>query len=150
VKRYADVSAALQLTQSHLKAIAEAAAARKDEAAMLETHILMSINAQAYFAMLFFQLEDHINARCADLIAERRALADWDQRRAWDVLDGRTVESIPFLQRLALVAERGKADYNAVLEMYRHRNSIAHGQLLERTLDVDSLAEMIAQIAKRL
>lgn len=85
---------------------------------------LKTYNGHAYFVMLFAQLEQHIDNLCDTLINKKRASAKWKLRRPWDSVD---LERIPFMRKVALLTDKGRATYALVDEYYRIRCHIAHG-----------------------
>ena len=85
---------------------------------------LRQLNEQAYFVVLFAQLEQHVGDECRKLIDRKRASSDWEKRRAWEVVDR---NQIPLMQKVALLTRSGGTDYNSIHAMYATRNAIAHG-----------------------
>ncbi len=108
------------------------------------------ISSQAYFALLFSQLETEINELCGALIRHRRSGDDWMERRAWEILGQRDVRNIHFMDRVALLTRKGGTVYNRIKELYDTRNKIAHGDLLTESLDVADIAKDIERIAVQL
>ncbi|MBK1839320.1 hypothetical protein JHL17_18070 [Azospirillum sp. YIM B02556] len=110
---------------------------------------LIAVNANAYLALLIGQLEVEINRLCQELIRERRASSSWEQRRAWDILDAADdrIRNIPFLNRVALLTDKGGTVYKRAKQLYETRNKIAHGDLLTESLDVAEIAKDIERIA---
>ena len=87
------------------------------------------LNDQAYFLFMFSRLEDKIRNESSALIArKKKLLTSWKQRVAWDILpESSSDERFAFKNRLALLTQKGKKDYNLVISYYKERNSIAHG-----------------------
>lgn len=110
---------------------------------------LIAVNANAYLALLIGQLEVEINRLCQELIRERRSSSTWEQRRAWDILDAADdrIRNIPFLNRVALLTDKGGMVYKRAKQLYETRNKIAHGDLLTESLDVAEIAKDIERIA---
>jgi hypothetical protein len=85
---------------------------------------LRMYNDHAYFVMLFAQLEQHIDNRCALLISKKKSSGKWKARRLWDSVD---VDRIAFMRKVALLTDKGKAIYAQVDRYYDTRCKIAHG-----------------------
>lgn len=82
-------------------------------------------NDQAYFLMLFAQLEQHIDRQVTELLRGKRALAGWKDRRLWQDAEFRRLK---FMQKVSFVTERGQAAYNRINVLYHdYRCAIAHG-----------------------
>lgn len=113
---------------------------------------LRSINDQAYFVLLFSQLEAEVNRLCAELIRHKQAQSDWWDRRAWDILDPREkpLRAISLMNRVALLTAKGGRVYNRVKELYEARSMIAHGELLAAPLDLAKIAKEMQDIASQL
>lgn len=109
-----------------------------------------SINTQAYFVLVFSQLEAEINGLCGDLICRMQALPHSKDRRAWDIIDDRNVRGLHFMKRVALLTAKGGRVYNRIKELYEARSMIAHGELLSESLDLTLIAEEIQDIAAQL
>lgn len=151
MKYFHDVVAAFTITnadsdQRTLKAIAGNA-----DVSLLEELLRNStINGQAYFVLLFTQLETEVNRLCEDAIWSGRNLPDWTQRRAWDVLGQKDVRNIHFMDRVALLTDKGRTVYKLIKELYDTRNKIAHGDLLTEIPDVAETAKDIERIVAEL
>jgi len=102
------------------------------------------INDQAYFLFMFSRLEDRVNQEAEKLIKRKTtSRASWKQKAPWDNLP-KEVKDIPFKNRLALLAERGKQDFNLISDYYLERNSIAHGGGFKRPINMpDAIANFI-------
>jgi hypothetical protein len=109
-------------------------------------------NKNAYFLLLFSQFEAEINRLCQEVIRKKRASPIWMERRAWDILDpdDKRIKNIAFLNRVALLTDKGGTVYNRVNQLYQIRNNIAHGKLQIESLDVAEIAKEIEQIAAEL
>lgn len=89
---------------------------------------IREINDQAYFLFMFTRLEDYIRQQSSDLIKKKKkSISSWKQRAAWTILPSDPDKQMVFLNRLALLTEKGGADYNLVSQYYDERNSVAHG-----------------------
>ena len=83
------------------------------------------LNDHAYFLLIFGRFEQYIDEQCERLLAKRTSARQWKRRRVWDELD---LERMKFRQKIALLVEKGNAEFNRVFEIYRDiRCPIAHG-----------------------
>jgi hypothetical protein len=81
----------------------------------------------AYFLFMFTRLEDRIKELSDKLINTKASgLTKWENKRTWDVLVKRK-NSIPLMDRVALLTEINKPDYNLIRQYYNQRNEIGHG-----------------------
>jgi hypothetical protein len=86
------------------------------------------LNDQAYFVFMFSRLEDKIREESSKLIIRKKSsISSWKQKAAWEILPNNPDDDLHFKKRLALLTEKGNADYNLISEYYKERNSIAHG-----------------------
>jgi len=86
------------------------------------------INDQAYFLFMFSRLEDRIRQESAKLIRRKKSsISSWRQRAPWDLLPNQPGDNLHFKSRLALLCDKGGADFKLVSDYYKERNSIAHG-----------------------
>src|ERR1700677_3232798 len=65
-------------------------------------------NDQAYFLMLFAQLEQYIERQVSELVRRKRALAGWRGRRLWQDAN---LRRISFMQKVSFLTEGGQAAY---------------------------------------
>src|SRR5947209_6376101 len=72
-------------------------------------------NDQAYYIMLFAQLERFIDDECRNLIDKKKKSPVWKNRRLWDSTEA---DRLPFLRKVALLTERGSATYNKISQYY--------------------------------
>jgi hypothetical protein len=110
----------------------------------------MLINRQAYFLMLFSQFEAAVNDAASHIIQKIRALEAGQTRRYCDVLSARLdndVRKLSFLERVSLAVDKGSIEFRDVKLYYIHRNTIAHGGMLEDTIDVEGVARRLFDIA---
>ena len=89
---------------------------------------LRDLNDHAYFMMMFACFEDHVSDLCNRLVADKRNLASWRQRRLWDSVD---VDRLHFMRKVALLVDRGSGDYAKVAGLYGTRCDIAHGRFAQ-------------------
>lgn len=98
------------------------------------------LNDQAYFLFMFSRLEDRIRHESASLISKKQSsIASWKQRASWDILPSGASDEMPFKKRLALLVEKGGADYNLLVVYYKERNSIAHGGNFISTINMPTV-----------
>jgi hypothetical protein len=110
--------------------------------------MLRHVNAQAYLVMMFACLEDRVNGLCARLVARKRSQASWRQRRPWDTVD---LERTDFMRKVALLADKGSAQYARVKALYDTRCQIAHGDFLPLgSIDLLTLYAEIQRLWKAL
>jgi hypothetical protein len=102
----------------------EKGSAARSPAGEAKWAMLRHVNAQAYLVMMFACLEDRVNGLCARLVARKRSQASWRQRRPWDTVD---LERTDFMRKVALLADKGSADYARVKGLYETRCQISHG-----------------------
>ena len=108
-----------------------------------------SVNDQAYFVMIFAQLEDHVNVQCQRLVSQKQSLLGWKRRRLWDDIDINDLDRMRFMRRVSLLTQRGHSDYNKINNLYRIRCEIAHGGTYASMNAAVEAAEMY-NIARRL
>lgn len=109
------------------------------------------IHDQAYFVMIFAQFESYLNDQCERLVRRKQQLANWLQRRAWEIIDPTRLDRLSFRTRLALLTEKGHADYNVADRFYRVRCDLAHGTLVPSLpAAIPTVASDLQGIASRL
>ena len=106
-------------------------------------------NDQAYFALIFAQFEDVVNTLCRSLVLRMRTSVQWGRRRSWDVVDVGNLDRFPFMNRVALLTEKGDTDYNTVHSYYRLRCDIDHGVPVSG-IAVTTVRDDLIEIAKRM
>lgn len=106
------------------------------------------INDQAYFLLLFAQLDDLVTGRVKAQIEAGRRVPEWRERRLWDALDAkRAVKDIPFKVRLALVIDQQRSEYRDAIALFDIRNSIAHGSALDSAVSINTAINQLQAIA---
>ncbi|QJE74623.1 hypothetical protein HHL28_17540 [Aerophototrophica crusticola] len=113
----------------------------------------VNANNAAYAILYFAQFEALVNELVERAIQGGKTSGDAAIRRVWGVMDDRnrqTVTNMPFLDRVALLLDKGDALYGKVKELYQRRNAIAHGSRLLEEIDVTELAVTLDGIAARL
>ena len=95
-------------------------------------------NDQAYFVLVWGQLETDIDNACRDAIRHTQSHGDWRYRRAWAIHnpDERRLSGLSFENRLTLVIDRESDEWRRTMQFYNVRNRIAHGRLLSERIDV--------------
>ncbi len=152
MRHFRNIVATLEDTDdSYARAMTEAAI-EGDVHFYMELETRKLINAQAYFTLLFSQLEAEVNSLCRTLIDHMQAQPDWMERRAWDIIDHREdrLRSLAFLKRVALLTDKGGPVYKRIKDLYEARNKIAHGELLAELPDVTEVTKDIQHIAEQL
>lgn len=150
MKYFDDVAAAFKATDADIdQRILRAVEYKARSSSFQAIERWDTVNRLAYFLLLFSQLEAEVNQLCQDLIRQRRASPVWAERRAWDILEHSDdrLRSIPFLNRVALLTDKGGTVYKRVKQLYEIRNKIAHGDLQIESLDVAQIAKDIERIA---
>ena len=101
------------------------------------------INDQAYFVLVWGQLETEVNDACRKAIRRGQAHQDWKHRRAWSLYnpDDRRLSGLSFEERLALVLEKGSEYWKSTVNYYALRNQIAHGTLRSHRIEVTSVVQ---------
>lgn len=127
------------------------AVATADNDAVSRIENKQRINDQAYFVLCWGQLETEIDRRCRQAIRHRRGSGNWQIRRAWDLYnpDDDRMSGLRFEDRTALVVDRNGgvgSPWAKVMSYYSLRNQIAHGTLLARRIDVDSVVQEFFQV----
>ena len=121
MRSFAHIHASYLATESFLS---QSEFNAKGNRAKLRWARLRFFNDQAYFVMLFAQLEQFIDAECAQLIDRKKNSTISRNRRLWDSTD---VDRMQFMRKVALLTEKGGTDYNKLDHYYDLRCDIAHG-----------------------
>jgi hypothetical protein len=88
------------------------------------------LNDQAYFLFMFTRLEDRVRDISDRLIDYKVAtLTDWKEKSTWEIINKqkKANDRLPFMDRVALLTQRGHSDYNLINDYYNERNTIGHG-----------------------
>jgi hypothetical protein len=85
---------------------------------------IRDVNNQAYFMLMFAQFEAMVREAARALVNSRSNGARGLNRNAWRMID---VARISFMDKVALLTDRGGSDYASVRLLYHRRNDIAHG-----------------------
>jgi len=107
---------------------------RKD----LELQRKRQLNDEAYFLYLFSRLEDHIREQSSQLITDKQTnLRNWRKRAVWDILPkDKDSDRFYFMNRVAILTEKGGRHYNQVKTYYEERNNIAHGGTFSTSINM--------------
>ncbi len=105
------------------------------------------VNDSAYFFMLFARFEDQVVTLSKQLVDQKRTTSSGAEKRPWDVINP---DSLTFLNRVALLTDKGGSDYRDVQTLYLDRNRIGHGHLLETKPNVPVIAAKLSGILSRL
>ncbi len=108
------------------------------------------LNDNAYFVVLWGQLENEINAKFAAMISSGQAHPDWKERRKFY---NYTVDKTKFEERLLLLIDKqaGKGSLWALaMRYYEHRNKIAHGESNRTGIDVTAVIAALYQMQSAL
>ncbi|HEY0833404.1 MAG TPA: hypothetical protein VGE72_05785 [Azospirillum sp.] len=113
---------------------------------------LRQCNANAYFVLLWSQVEVEINRLCDELVRRKRSEPAWDTHRAWDLIGehGPAGQKLrgprDLMDRVALLCKKGGRVYNRLNELYRKRSRIAHGEILLDELDTAEVAAELEEL----
>ncbi|MGH7199050.1 MAG: hypothetical protein ACREJB_00490 [Planctomycetaceae bacterium] len=110
--------------------------------------LLRKTNNQAYFMLMFAAFEEYVGRRYERCRNKNRDPGRrWMTRRAWEVLP----EDPPFKIKLGVLTEKAQADYSSIVDYYKIRNDVAHGNFtsLPPIFVPDVHADLLA-IANRL
>lgn len=106
-------------------------------------------NDHAYFALLFAQFEDVVNTLCRQVVTKKKSSVNWGTRRAWDIVNTGDLDRVPFMNRVALLVEKGQTEFNLVNAYYRTRCEIDHGQTVSSISVVTAKSDLL-RIASRM
>lgn len=87
------------------------------------------LNDHAYYLFMFTRFEDHVREESSKLIKQsQNNITDWSQRRPWDILpNDKRSDKLFFLNRVALLVDKGSHHYQSIKDYYELRNTIGHG-----------------------
>lgn len=106
-------------------------------------------NDQAFFVMVFAQFEDFVNRQCEKLITKRASSTKWAYRRIWETIDVSNLTRFPFRHRVSLLTEKGRSDYTTIINYYKIRCDIAHGNS-SPPVSVISVANDLLEISRKI
>jgi hypothetical protein len=87
------------------------------------------LNDHAYYLFMFTRFEDHIREQSSKLIKDSQDnILNWEDRRPWDILPSdKRSDKLFFLNRVALLVDKGSHHYQSIKNYYDLRNTIGHG-----------------------
>ncbi|MFC6028039.1 hypothetical protein [Methylobacterium mesophilicum] len=107
-------------------------------------------NDNAYFVLLWGQLENEINAKFVAMITAGQAHTDWSERRKFYNYN---LDKTRFEDRLSLLldkqAGRG-SEWALAMRYYGYRNKIAHGESNRTGIDVTTVIGVLYQVQSAL
>ncbi|GAA0256058.1 hypothetical protein LNAOJCKE_5633 [Methylorubrum aminovorans] len=127
MKLVAEILATFNEIDSHLTSIYNAAINANDSAAQQAIADKRVLTENAFFVLLWGQLENEINDRVGKMIAAGNSESKFETRRLFYNLD---LDRMKFEDRLALVADKHAGPGSAwkkAITYYSLRNNIAHG-----------------------
>ncbi len=107
------------------------------------------LNEQALFVLAWGQLEADIDDACRAAIEIGISHDDWRQRRTWIVYN-EDIERLSFRKRLTLVLDRSSYEWQKSMENQEFRNKIAHGEILDTSIDLPNMIEDFRRIQSAL
>jgi len=110
------------------------------------------LNDHAYYLFMFTRLEDYIRDQSSALITENQSnLSDWKQRRAWDILPKEKIsDKIYFLNRVALLIDKGSHHYQKLKEYYDLRNTLGHGGNFSSPISIPTVVTDFEELYNKL
>lgn len=63
---------------------------------------------------------------------------EWQHRRAWSLYDSKNLR-LSFKSRLTLVLDKDGKEWGKIMDHYKVRNQIAHGELRSQRIDVSTV-----------
>lgn len=87
------------------------------------------LNDHAYFLFMFTRLEDHVREASSKLIQQNSdSTHEWTHRRVWQLLPApKDSDQMSFMNRVALLIDKGSHHYRDIRKYYELRNTIGHG-----------------------
>lgn len=123
---YQEINAAFELRKIRARK-------RKDSETFMAIAARQGINDQAYFVLCWGQVEKKISTACAKNHPDKNLARLSFKKRAELAFDGKNSPAWQFL-----------------MENYRLRNSIAHGELLAKRLELPKIIEVLSKILESL
>ena len=111
------------------------------------------LNDHAYYLFMFTRLEDHVRRQSSRLIKRKQiSLANWKQKRVWSLLPKeKNSDKINFLNRVALLVDKGGHYYKKIKDYYLLRNKLGHGGLSNSPISILKVVkdfELLSNILK--
>ncbi len=130
------ISAAYERVDNHFEELQESFHDTEVQGRIKEEQRL---NDQAYFILVWGQLETEIDGACKHAIDAGQSLDEWKARRAWDLIDSNNLSRLGFRERLKLVLDKNGKEYGEILKWHKLRNQIAHGQISSEGINVPQI-----------
>lgn len=94
-------------------------------------------NDQAYFLYMFTRLEGRIRDLSDTLIDSNVvATVNWKTKRSWEIINK---QNLNLMNRVALLTQKGHADYNLIKRYYDQRNNIGHGNTFTIVISIPTV-----------
>ncbi len=104
------------------------------------------INTHIHFLFLFTRLEKHIKEQIEKLINNKKSrIVHWKTKSIWEITD---IKNLHFKKMLALLTEKGRADFNIIVDYYDKRNEIAHGGTIQNINTSINMINFFANIKR--
>ena len=107
-------------------------------------------NDNAYFVLLWGQLENEINTKFESFILAGKAHHDWAERRNFYNYNPSKTK---FEDRLSLLLDKqagSGSEWALAMRYYAHRNKIAHGESNRTGIDVTTVVAALYQVQSAL
>lgn len=110
------------------------------------------LNDHAYYLFMFTRFEDHIREESSKLIKQSQDnITDWNQRRPWDILpNDKRSDKLFFLNRVALLVDKGSHHYQSIKGYYELRNTIGHGGTFTTPISIPTVVNDFNQYSSML
>jgi hypothetical protein len=119
----------------------------KKEAGIKEVR---KLNDQAYFMILFAQMEDIISKKAERLVRiKKNSLKNWGSRRSWDIIN-KDIVQVHFKSRLGLLLDIKGKEFLTISKYYKIRNDIAHKGTTTQSIFMPVVSADIEAITKML
>ena len=141
---FSEIADQYQIADQAFAAIEQIAFTQNDDRTFDRAAEQRRRNDQAYFLYLFTRFEYEVNKGVASLIASRLALgATWSDQRIWDAWTRNEIKDIPFLSRVEVLLDKSKGEYASIKKLYKSRNEISHGGILEGQFLIAVVAQQL-------
>ncbi len=113
---------------------------------------LRILNDHAYFLFLFSRFEDHVRSESKKLITKMQSGATGrHNKRAWEFVSRKNLdEQLTLKNRVALLIDKGSADFRLISEYYDIRNEVAHGGSFSGPLLISRVIVDLERLHKKL
>jgi len=110
------------------------------------------LNDHAYFLFMFTRLEDYIREQSSKLIEKKQtSLTSWKQKRVWGILPkDKDSDKIYFLNRAALLVDKGSHHYQKIKDYYYLRNTLGHGGIFSSPVSIPNVVVDFEELIKML